>query len=111
MTNASVSPSVAPKTSVDEIPWNKHMSQQRSISDWIVDIIIWVLIVAIVAVVIYPIWFIVVASFSDQTQVSAGNVTVWPKGFTVAGYTACSRIPASGPATPTPFCTPCSAPR
>ena len=86
MTNASVSPSVAPKTSVDEIPWNKHMSQQRSISDWIVDIIIWVLIVAIVAVVIYPIWFIVVASFSDQTQVSAGNVTVWPKGFTVAGY-------------------------
>lgn len=55
MTNASVSPSVAPKTSVDEIPWNKHMSQQRSISDWIVDIIIWVLIVAIVAVVIYPI--------------------------------------------------------
>lgn len=86
MTNTSVSPSVAPKTSVDEIPWNKHMSQQRSISDWIVDIIIWVLIVAIVAVVIYPIWFIVVASFSDQTQVSAGNVTVWPKGFTVAGY-------------------------
>ena len=38
MTNASVSPSVAPKTSVDEIPWNKHMSQQRSISDWIAEI-------------------------------------------------------------------------
>lgn len=86
MTNASVSPSVAPKTSADEIPWNKHMHQQKSVGDWIVDIVIWVLIAATVAVVIYPLWFIVVASFSDQMQVSAGNVTIWPKGFTVAGY-------------------------
>jgi len=86
MTNASVSPSVAPKTNADEIPWNKHMHQQKSVGDWIIDIVIWVLIAAIVAVVVYPLWFIVVASFSDQTQVSAGNVTIWPKGFTLAGY-------------------------
>ena len=58
------SSAVAPKVSSDQIPWNKHTHQRRTAADWVVDIIIAVLIVAVVAVVIYPLWFIVVASFS-----------------------------------------------
>ncbi len=80
------SPAVAPKVSSDQIPWNKHTHQKRTVSDWIVDIVIALLVIAIVAVVVYPLWFIIVASFSDQTLVSNGEVTIWPKGFNVAGY-------------------------
>lgn len=82
----NVSPSVAPKVGSGEVPWNKHVHQQRTISDWVAEIVIWVLVVAILAVVIYPLWFIVVASISDQNLVSVGQVTVWPKGLTFAGY-------------------------
>lgn len=83
---AGAATSVAPKLDASQIPWNRHTRQHKSVGDWIVDVVLYLLMAAIVAVVIYPLWFIIVASFSDQTQVSAGNVTIWPKGFTLAGY-------------------------
>ncbi|MFC9708493.1 carbohydrate ABC transporter permease [Paenibacillus sp. NPDC056933] len=36
--------------------------------------------------IIYPIYFIVIASFSDPTAVANGQVWVFPKGFTLEGY-------------------------
>lgn len=87
MSNATgASMDMAPKTDSSEIPWNKHVSQRRTVGDWIVDIVIVLLVVAVVFSVVYPLWFIIVASFSDQGLVSTGQVTIWPKGFTLAGY-------------------------
>ncbi|MCI1219302.1 MAG: carbohydrate ABC transporter permease [Bifidobacterium sp.] len=68
------------------IPFNKHTSQKKTVSDWIVDTIIAVIIAVIVAAVIYPLWFIVIASFSDPTAVAQGQVSILPKGFSVQGY-------------------------
>lgn len=34
----------------------------------------------------WPIWFIIVASFSDPNHVTAGNVWIWPVDFHLGGY-------------------------
>ena len=45
-----------------------------------------VLMVLILAVIIYPLWFVVIASFSDSAAVTAGDVWLWPKGFHLDAY-------------------------
>lgn len=84
---ATTAPTIASvKNGKDGVQFNKHYRLQKSVPDWIVDIVIWLLLALIVVIVIYPLWFILVASFSDQRLVSAGRVSVWPLGFTTAGY-------------------------
>ena len=39
-----------------------------------------------VVIVFYPLWFVLVASFSDPTYVNNGTILIWPKGFTTMGY-------------------------
>lgn len=87
MAQATIEPrGLAPKASADDIPWNPKVHQQRTAGDWVVDIVIWVVLALVVLAVLYPIWFVVIASFSDQTLVASGKVTLWPLGFNVKGY-------------------------
>lgn len=44
------------------------------------------LMVLILAVIIYPLWFVVIASFSDSAMVTGGEVWLWPKGFHLDAY-------------------------
>jgi putative aldouronate transport system permease protein len=37
--------------------------------------------------ILYPMYFIVIASFSEPSEILNGNVWLWPKGFTLEGYT------------------------
>ncbi|WP_295908177.1 carbohydrate ABC transporter permease [uncultured Bifidobacterium sp.] len=85
MTSSNVA-QPAPKADPGAIPWNKHTRQQQKPGDLAVDIVIALLLAATLLAVIYPLWFIVVASLSDQGAVSSGRVTLWPVGFTLAGY-------------------------
>lgn len=39
-----------------------------------------------VIAIIYPLYFVVIASISDPNQIYEGNVWVWPKGITFEGY-------------------------
>ncbi|MCH9274860.1 carbohydrate ABC transporter permease [Bifidobacterium amazonense] len=84
MSSASVS--VAPKKSGADIPFNKHVAQHREPGDWVADIVIWVLLALIVAVVVYPLWFVVIASFSNPAMVSTGKVTILPVDINFGGY-------------------------
>jgi putative aldouronate transport system permease protein len=70
----------------DKGTWNKHKRQDKKVSDWIVDGVIALIIVVILVAIIYPLWFIVIASFSDPGAVSLGQVFLWPKGFGLTGY-------------------------
>lgn len=72
--------------SAEDIPWNKHVRQHKTVSDWIVDSIIVIIMVAIVLAVLYPLWFIVIASVSDPKYVATGQVTLWPRGFGFSGF-------------------------
>lgn len=84
MSTTTVTP--APKTSGDEIPWNKHQHQHLTPGDWVASIIIYGLIALAVIAVLYPLWFVVIASFSNPNKVAAGDVFLLPKGVTFVGY-------------------------
>ncbi|NMM94908.1 carbohydrate ABC transporter permease [Bifidobacterium oedipodis] len=79
-------PSLAAKASGADIPWNPKVRQHKTVGDWIVDIIIAAIIVAVVFVTIYPLWFVVIASFSNAGLVSQGEVVLFPKGINFSGY-------------------------
>lgn len=60
--------------------------KRKSKSDKIFDFINYIIMAIILFLVAYPIYFVVIASFSDPTYVNAGQVLLWPKGITFEGY-------------------------
>ena len=42
--------------------------------------------VLVFLIVAYPLYYVLIASFSDPMMVSAGKVVFWPEGFTLQGY-------------------------
>jgi putative aldouronate transport system permease protein len=45
-----------------------------------------VILTAVVVVTLYPFVNIVARSFSDQTEIIAGRVNLWPRGFNLTAY-------------------------
>ena len=58
----------------------------QSFSDKAFDIVNYALLAIIAFLVIYPLYFIVIASFSDPVAINNGQVTFWVKGFNTDGY-------------------------
>ncbi|MCL2831915.1 MAG: carbohydrate ABC transporter permease [Treponema sp.] len=58
----------------------------RSIGNLIFDIINVLLLCIILLIVLYPLYFVVIASFSDPYQVISGKLTILPRGINVLGY-------------------------
>lgn len=63
-----------------------HKKKRTAWDDRLFSIIINVLLIAAVVVVAYPVYFILVASFSDPSIVNSGDLLLYPKGFTLTGY-------------------------
>lgn len=61
-----------------------HM--KMSLTDRIFDIIVNILAVIIIVVILYPLLFVLAASFSDPDYVLQGEVTIFPKGFSLYPY-------------------------
>ena len=62
------------------------MNQTRG--DRIFDIVNHVLLILVVIACLYPLYFTVIASFSDPYSVVRGQVIFWPQGFTLDSYRA-----------------------
>ena len=60
--------------------------RRRFTQDTLFDLIVSLLLAFIICACAYPIWFVLVASFSDPAYVNSGNMLFWPKGFTLLGY-------------------------
>jgi putative aldouronate transport system permease protein len=56
------------------------------VPDRVVDVVSIVILSAAVLGILYPLWFILVASVSDPASVYDGRVWFWPSGFTLEGY-------------------------
>ncbi|MCM3784841.1 carbohydrate ABC transporter permease [Neobacillus mesonae] len=71
---------------------NAEVSQQTArpvnnrSSDRVLEIAMYVFAVVLLVILMYPIYFIIIASFSDPAAVANGQVWLFPKGFTLAGY-------------------------
>ncbi|OPJ60032.1 carbohydrate ABC transporter permease [Clostridium oryzae] len=59
---------------------------KHSHQDTIFNIIVYGISAIILLIIVYPLYFVVIASFSDPYAVSGGQVWLFPKGFTLDGY-------------------------
>ncbi len=64
----------------------KKKTIKRAKSDVVFDGVIFVILTFILLIVAYPLYFIIISSFSSPDQVSAGKVIFYPIGFTLEGY-------------------------
>ena len=48
--------------------------------------ITFVLLLMLMVVILYPLWFVLMASFSDAQYVNNGTLLLYPRGFTLLGY-------------------------
>lgn len=56
--------------------------------DRLFTLFVYSFVIAMILIVAYPLYFIIIASFSDSRLVASGQVYLYPKGFTLAGYQA-----------------------
>ena len=59
---------------------------KRSREDVIYDVIIFFILTLVFLIVAYPLYFVVISSFSDPVAVAGGKVIFYPIGFTLDGY-------------------------
>ncbi|MGN0905817.1 MAG: carbohydrate ABC transporter permease [Bullifex sp.] len=59
---------------------------KMTLSDRIFDTVINIFAVVIIIVIMYPLLFVLAASFSDPDYVLRGEVTIFPKGFSLYPY-------------------------
>ena len=64
----------------------KKYKIKGSKSDVIYEIISIGILLLLAFIVIYPIYFIIIASVSDPNAIFGGEVFLWPVGFTLSGY-------------------------
>lgn len=64
----------------------KKKAIKRSKNDVIFDGVIFVILTFILLIVAYPLYFIIISSFSSPEKVSSGQVIFYPLGFTLEGY-------------------------
>ena len=62
----------------------QRVRSQRS--DVVFNIVLYTVCALLLLIVLYPRWFIVIASLSDPSAVASGHVWVLPVGFTLDGY-------------------------
>lgn len=62
-------------------------SKRRKVDpDKIFDFIVNIIIFCITIIILYPLYFVVIASISNPDLVASGQVLLFPKGFTLEGY-------------------------
>lgn len=69
------------------------MLKKASMGSRAFDVINIVIMLFILIVVLYPILNIIATSLSGTRYISAGSVTIWPKGFNLDAYTTVFRDP------------------
>lgn len=60
--------------------------RQSGTVDKIFDVLVLALLTVILLLVLYPLYFVVIASFSDANAVNRGDVLFWAKGFSLDAY-------------------------
>lgn len=54
--------------------------------DKVMSIVFYVIAILMILMVIYPLWFVIIASFSNPADVATGKVWFWPKNIDFRGY-------------------------
>ncbi len=65
---------------------NPNKIRENSLSDRIFGAIVLVLSILCFIIIVYPLWFVVIASISNSNLVNLGEVTFWPKDIRFYGF-------------------------
>lgn len=67
--------------------------KKMSKSDIVFLFIVYATVILISVVILYPLWFVIIASISDPNLVATGEVLLLPKGVTFEGFKYIFRDP------------------
>lgn len=60
--------------------------RQKSLNDIIFFASSRIILLALLVLMTYPVYFVIIASFTNPTYVNSGELLLYPKGFTTLGY-------------------------
>lgn len=60
--------------------------KKRKLTDTLFDIGVYGFAILLMLLIIYPLWFVIIASFSNPAEVANGNVWFWPSEWKLDGY-------------------------
>ncbi len=63
------------------------MLYKRNLGSWIFDILNYLFMFLVIAVMLYPFLYVIALSLSDPTEIYAGKVSIFPRGWNTEGYT------------------------
>ncbi len=63
-------------------------SKQEFNSDSVFYVVVYILLFITALIILYPLWYIFISSFSSGARVAAGEVVFWPLDITFDGYKA-----------------------
>lgn len=70
----------------------KNLKKQNKIkeskTDYVYYVFCWLILAILAVIIIYPLWYIVIASVSDPDAVMTGEVWLYPVKMTFSGYTS-----------------------
>lgn len=59
---------------------------KKTKNEIVFDVIIYTLAILLILLIVYPLWFVIIASFSDPSDVANGRVWFWPQEWKLDGY-------------------------
>ena len=69
-----------------DVIMNRNTKIHETRFDRVFNIVVYALIFLLLLIFIYPLWFVLMASFSDPQYVNSGALLLYPQGFTTMGY-------------------------
>ena len=61
---------------------------KRGIEDYVLDFVVYAIMILVVLATVYPFWYALVISFNDGVDATRGGIYIWPRMFTLENYQA-----------------------
>ena len=73
----------------------KRMNQikEKSVADRVFGAVVLILSIITFIIIVYPLWFVIIASISNSNLVNQGKVIFWPKDINFYGFSRFSGCP------------------
>jgi putative aldouronate transport system permease protein len=72
--------------SANAVPVQRKARLSERLADPVFNVVAMTILIVGLIAVIYPLYFVVIASVSDPAAIYEGRVWLWPQGFTIEGY-------------------------
>ena len=70
-----------------------RMFKKKTAEDIIMDSVIYLILALLAIVTFYPMWYVVVASFSSSSYIAGHEILLWPGDFNLEAYRLCFKHP------------------